>query len=255
MVKQRLPKGYEEIAEQLDIQINEYTIYDDFAKYFLKVKPFGIEQMLSLFNSKFFVKSAKVEPKYLVLLGRFLTTFDIKTQFMDIVINRKNFDFVNTPFRVTDDKFKPQMLDKTRKEYRLLFQLKVMNYYDDLINTSKSLLDLMQNVFFHATEKNKAIDWLNNVYRLEGKLLKEAKNSAEYAKVRSYCWNSENSGGGVFGQQMPQQITVIDKCFIDKNLTMSEKFVSNSQLKYFCYLQGDKVLKGNYPDSKDILFY
>lgn len=35
--------------------------------------------MLSLFNSKFFVKSAKVEPKYLVLLGRFLTTFDIKT--------------------------------------------------------------------------------------------------------------------------------------------------------------------------------
>lgn len=126
-----------------------------------------------------------------------------------------------------------------------------MNYYDDLINTSKSLLDLMQNVFFHATEKNKAIDWLNNVYRLEEKLLKEAKNSTEYAKVRSYCWNSENFGGGVFGQQ----VTVIDKCLIDKNLTMSEKFVSNSQLKYFCYLQGDKVMKGNYPDSKDIAFH
>lgn len=67
----------------------------------------------------------------------------------------------------------------------------------------------------------------------------------------------------MFGQQKPLQnqlqnqlqITVIDKSLIDKNLTMSEKFVSNSQLKYFCYLEGDKVLKGNYPDSKDIAFH
>lgn len=42
-----------------------------------------------------------------------------------------------------------------------------MNYFDDLINKSKNLLELMQHIFFHASEKNKAIDWLNNVYRLE----------------------------------------------------------------------------------------
>jgi hypothetical protein len=42
MVKEELPKAYDEIAEQMGINIDEYTIFDEFVDYFKKVKPFGV---------------------------------------------------------------------------------------------------------------------------------------------------------------------------------------------------------------------
>ncbi len=49
MVKKDLPSSYEEIALYLGINIEEYTIHDRFTKYFLKVKTFGVEEMLGRF--------------------------------------------------------------------------------------------------------------------------------------------------------------------------------------------------------------
>ena len=55
MVKTDLPYAYEAIAEQIGIDIDNYTIYDDFCDYFKEVKRFGVQEMLSLFRGIFFV--------------------------------------------------------------------------------------------------------------------------------------------------------------------------------------------------------
>ena len=41
MIKTELPKAYEEIANKIGIDIDTYTIYDDFIDYFKNVKQFG----------------------------------------------------------------------------------------------------------------------------------------------------------------------------------------------------------------------
>ena len=49
MTKKDLPSAYEEIGLYLGLSIEEYTIHDKFKNFFLKVKPFGLEEMLVQF--------------------------------------------------------------------------------------------------------------------------------------------------------------------------------------------------------------
>ena len=56
MIKEELPEVYEEIAGQIGIDIDDYTINDDFVEYFTGFKSFGIEEMLSLYKSIFYIK-------------------------------------------------------------------------------------------------------------------------------------------------------------------------------------------------------
>lgn len=55
MIKDELPKAYEEIAEQIGIDIDDYTIFDDYAQYFKNVKKFGIPEMFNLYQTIFMI--------------------------------------------------------------------------------------------------------------------------------------------------------------------------------------------------------
>lgn len=102
MVKTDLPYAYEAIAEQIGIDIDNYTIYDDFCDYFKEVKRFGVQEMLSLFRGIFFVpyvsdlyhkeRENTENRESIVLLGRLLSTFKIDSKCMPLIMKLKNFD-------------------------------------------------------------------------------------------------------------------------------------------------------------------
>ena len=57
MVKEHFSPAYEEIARQIGIEINDFTINERFGKYFLKTKKCGVEEIFTLFENTFFVSS------------------------------------------------------------------------------------------------------------------------------------------------------------------------------------------------------
>ena len=77
MIKKQLPPAYEEVGQYLGININGITIHDRFIKYFSKLSSLGVTEMLKQFENKFYVGS--YQTGNIVLLGRFITTFNIKS--------------------------------------------------------------------------------------------------------------------------------------------------------------------------------
>lgn len=104
------------------------------------------------------------------MLGRFLTTFKIESKGFELIGKFNHFDNVETPFKIKDSKSELKLREVMVKEYRYLFEIKVMRYINDVFNrTGNSLESAMK--LTKLENKKEFFGWLNKVYILEKKLL------------------------------------------------------------------------------------
>ena len=82
----------------------------------------------------------------------------------------KNF---NEPFLKLCAKSSQILKDQDKKEYKYLFQIKVLKYIDSFMAQNQKLSVFMKQTTF--TDKNDTITWINEVFQFQQDLLSKNK--------------------------------------------------------------------------------
>ena len=171
------------------------------------------------------------------MLGRFLSTFKIESKGFELIRKFIHFDNVEAPFKIKD-KDELKLRENMIKEYRYLFEIKVMRYINDIFNKKGTSLENTMKLT-KLENKKEFFEWLNKVYILEKKLLSNV-HVQEFKNVIELCyyeWRVQN---------------MESEYLIDRNLNLSENFVERNNLSCFTEKIDDKSYKGNYPDEEDL---
>lgn len=77
----------------------------------------------------------KIQPaKQITTLGRFLTTIGIKTECMELISELKGFQAVYKSYEISNKKTNLVIPPEDIKEYKNLFDLKVLRYISDILD-------------------------------------------------------------------------------------------------------------------------